>query len=554
MDMHARQHDAANRKDHPAELIERNAAAAFSEIVPLTQLDSRIDGNVRRGNIVDLDVQAIVNAANETLLGGGGVDEAIHAAAGPELRAACAALPSVPGKPAEMRCATGEARVTPGFRLRAKFVIHTVAPYLDQQGQTQPELLRRCYRSCMEAALKKRMTSIAFCCLGTGFYGYPMLDAAKVAIPTVSAFLREHLEWDVRVIFSVFNEVEERVYRGLMRGGLSFLPLASLNRGRLRPRLADDETATVMVVDQNASNDWYTAFRGVQMQGRPVRVEQTSWQAILSCVARHDRGVQFDVEATPNAKYGTSMGSARSFSPHVVLVRNFAKGAKDDDYKHFLFALQHCGVPCVNSVESLLLFTDRANAIAAGHRVQAQLPLDFQMVPIHFYTNVRELYFGDEVPMPVVCKVGSCHSGYGKMRFDNRNALQDFHGIVSLGHEFITTEPFLDKDFEYRLQSMGGVLRAYSRASLTHDWKANQGEGKVVDLPLTERHQRIAAAVNSLFPQFDIWGIDLLVTRDGQEYCLEINDSSIGFNENHQDEDMRGIVACVMRRLQEFYK
>jgi glutathione synthase/RimK-type ligase-like ATP-grasp enzyme len=73
-------------------------------------------------------------------------------------------------------------------------------------------------------------------------------------------------------------------------------------------------------------------------------------------------------------------------------------------------------------------------------------------------------------------------------------------------------------------------------------------------LPLTERHQRIAAAVNSLFPQFDIWGIDLLVTRDGQEYCLEINDSSIGFNENHQDEDMRGIVACVMRRLQEFYK
>ncbi len=139
------------------------------------------------------------------------------------------------------------------------------------------------------------------------------------------------------------------------------------------------------------------------------------------------------------------------------------------------------------------------------------------------------------------------------MRFDGQNTLSDFHGVVSLGRDFVTVEPFLNKDYEYRLQSMGGVLRAYSRASLSHDWKANQGEGEVHDLRLTKRHRRIAAAVQNAAPGFDIWGCDLLVTKEGQEFCLEINDSSIGFNENWQDEDMRGIDDCVLRRATAFY-
>lgn len=139
------------------------------------------------------------------------------------------------------------------------------------------------------------------------------------------------------------------------------------------------------------------------------------------------------------------------------------------------------------------------------------------------------------------------------MRFEGKNALSDFHGVVSLGRDFVTVEPFLNKDYEYRLQSMGGVLRAYSRASLSHDWKANQGEGQVHDLELTKRHRRIARAIESVAPGFDVWGCDMLVTREGQEYCLEINDSSIGFNENHQEQDMQGIVDCVLRRLATFY-
>ncbi len=405
MDAQSKQHDAANRKDHPPELIERNRAAAESSLEPLKRLDPRLCADVRRGNIVDLDVSAIVNAANETLLGGGGVDEAVHAAAGPELRLSCEKLSAVPGHP-QARCLTGEARITPGFRLKAKWVIHTVAPFLNAEGGTQPELLANCYSSCLEAARKKRLPSVAFCCLGCGFYGFPVLEAALIALRTCSAYLEQHKDWDVKVIFSVFNEVEETIYRKLMRPGHSFRPMASLGRSCVaRPRLGDDQAVTVMVVDQNASNNWYKAFRGATVNGRLIKVEQTSWQNIVSCVASYEKGLLFDVEPTPNAALGTSMGVARSFSPHIVLVRNFAKGAKNDEYKNDLFALQHCGVPCVNSVESLLLFTDRANAIAAGHAVQRMLPDDFQMVPINFYSNIRELYFGDDLAFPIVAKV-----------------------------------------------------------------------------------------------------------------------------------------------------
>lgn len=148
-----------------------------------------------------------------------------------------------------------------------------------------------------------------------------------------------------------------------------------------------------------------------------------------------------------------------------------------------------------------------------------------------------------------MAKVGSCHAGTGKMRFMGASGFDDFHGLVSMASEYVTLEPFLDRDYEYRLQRMGDKVRCYSRASLSHDWKANQGEGEVSDMVVTERHEAIVRAVDSLFPHMDIWGVDLLVTRAGDEYALEINDSAIGFNENHIKEDMGAIVQRTLQRL-----
>lgn len=144
----------------------------------------RID--VILGDITTLAVDAIVNAANPALLGGGGVDGAIHRAAGPELAAACRALPEVgPG----VRCPTGEARITPGFRLPARHVIHTAGPVWQGGGSGESRLLRAAYRSCLELARAAAVRSIAFPAISCGAYGFPQPLAAGIAVRSILVFL-----------------------------------------------------------------------------------------------------------------------------------------------------------------------------------------------------------------------------------------------------------------------------------------------------------------------------------------------------------------------------
>jgi len=146
------------------------------------------------GDLTALAVDAIVNAANGTLLGGGGVDGAIHAAAGPELREACRRLPEVqPG----VRCPTGEARLTPGFRLPARFVIHTVGPVWRGGRSGEANLLARCYWNALELARQHDLRSIAFPAISCGVFGYPVPEAAAVSVREIGAFLAGDAGLDV---------------------------------------------------------------------------------------------------------------------------------------------------------------------------------------------------------------------------------------------------------------------------------------------------------------------------------------------------------------------
>ncbi len=135
-----------------------------------------------QADITTLDVDAIVNAANQKMLGGGGVDGAIHRAAGPELLAACRAVPEVrPG----VRCPTGEARITPGFRLPARVVIHTVGPVWRGGDAGEDEALASAYRSSLALAADHGVASVAFPAISTGVYGFPPDRAARIAVETV---------------------------------------------------------------------------------------------------------------------------------------------------------------------------------------------------------------------------------------------------------------------------------------------------------------------------------------------------------------------------------
>ena len=170
----------------------------------MKNLDSRID--ILRVDITKLDLDAIVNAANTTLRGGGGVDGAIHRAAGPELLAECRTLGG---------CEPGEAKITRGYRLPARFVIHTVGPVWHGGNRGEPETLANCYRNSLHVAVENGIKTLAFPAISCGAYGYPIEEAAKIAVKTTREFLANDSKIE-KVIFALFSEDLYEGYRRLL--------------------------------------------------------------------------------------------------------------------------------------------------------------------------------------------------------------------------------------------------------------------------------------------------------------------------------------------------
>jgi O-acetyl-ADP-ribose deacetylase len=171
---------------------------------------------VLQGDITEVVVDAIVNAANTTLLGGGGVDGAIHRAAGPELLAECMEIGG---------CPTGEARLTKGYRLSSPWIIHTVGPIWRDGNHGEARLLRGCYRSSLHIATRHNFVSLAFPAISCGIYGYPIAPAAGIAVSTVTEYLQYYQQTSIqRIVFVCFGQDVFESYISVLEGNRKILP------------------------------------------------------------------------------------------------------------------------------------------------------------------------------------------------------------------------------------------------------------------------------------------------------------------------------------------
>ena len=196
-------------------IIAEAGVSTVDDVVP-SPYDPRL--HLWRGDITTLAVDAIVNAANSQMLGcwvpgHHCIDNAIHTFAGVQLRRACAELMEAQGHEEP----TGLAKITPAYNLPARHVIHTVGPIAQGRPTARHRLqLAQCYRSCLDLAARSGLTSVAFCCISTGIFGFPQEEAAEIAVRTVREWLDTHEDAGITVVFNVFGDTDEAIYRSLL--------------------------------------------------------------------------------------------------------------------------------------------------------------------------------------------------------------------------------------------------------------------------------------------------------------------------------------------------
>ena len=291
--------------------------------------------------------------------------------------------------------------------------------------------------------------------------------------------------------------------------------------------------------------EWTKYFSGrTTASGAGVRVTQCPWDAItLTCHSTGGPGGAPVALVTLPSRCGRS----DTFQPDVVLVRSALRAAAPTDHRNVLLGLAFAGVPCVNSAASLWLCQEKPLVYAALRGVRDRLggAAAFPLIEQTYYPGWRAMTLPGA--LPAVAKVGTVHAGLGKMRLDSAQQYFDLRSVVALSGHYVTTEPCIDWDYDFRLQKIGPHVRGFRRTS--DNWKGQGWASRDVDAPVTPQQRAWLDAVAAALGM-DILTIDGVHDRTtGRDYIVEVNDSAIGLNQRHRDEDYGYIVDLVISKL-----
>jgi len=294
-------------------------------------------------------------------------------------------------------------------------------------------------------------------------------------------------------------------------------------------------TRTLLVIGGSPSINWEQVFCDASLpSGEKIHVEWSPWEEI-SLVSYADSG-----------KALVSTKRNKSFSPDFLLVRGAARGIFNQDYRNLLYGFAFVGVPSVNSLESLYWCQEKPLIYSRLMKLKKKLgAANFPLIEQTYYPSWRTMTFTPTLPL--VAKLGTVHAGFGKMKISTQEEFNDFSSIIACQDKYVTAEPFITWDYDFRLQKIGNHYRSFRRRS--DNWKGRGLGSRDEDVELSDKHKMWIEQVSSALGM-DILSIDgVHSAADDKEYILEINDSAIGLVERHLEQDLQHIRELVLIKM-----
>jgi len=306
-----------------------------------------------------------------------------------------------------------------------------------------------------------------------------------------------------------------------------------------------------LIVECQSQLNWYQIFEGATLlDGTKIKVEQAVWNEI-SLISYADSGVWATCAKASMPHEGSSQQNQRTFKVDFVLLRSVTRSIKGQDSRNKLFTLMHGNVPSVNSLLSAYICLERVTVFGALKEIEKRIGHDnFPLIQQNFYPDHKTMVITPDYP--IVTKVGAVHAGYGKMKCENSRQFADFKSLCALHGDYVTAEPFIEWNYDMRIQKIGPHYRAFRRIS--SNWKGNVGnESFVEDMDITDRYKLMVDECAKLFGGLEILGLDLVHCKSGKEWILELNDTAIGLVHKHQKEDMEFMRDIVVVKMSAIY-
>eukprot|EP00301_Raphidiophrys_heterophryoidea_P002827 c11306_g1_i1.p1 GENE.c11306_g1_i1~~c11306_g1_i1.p1 ORF type:complete len:373 (+),score=82.76 c11306_g1_i1:75-1121(+) len=306
-----------------------------------------------------------------------------------------------------------------------------------------------------------------------------------------------------------------------------------------------------LLVIQSDAYDWQELLRGVTLRdGRGIRVVQCGWEDMLVSADSYSRN-RINVDVRGQRVNGQPKQNSRfiTFAPDFVLIRNEVY-MPHVDHRNLLFGLMFANIPSVNSLKSIYLSCERPIVQAELNRLNKQHGNDvFPVVEQSYFSSNRSLMYGNK--FPAVVKIGAAHAGIGKMCIEDHHVMEDFRSVLAMTEgKYCTAEPFLNGEFDLRIQKIGNNFRAFRRTTISGNWKTNTGSAHVESVPMTDTYRRWIELASEMFGGLDICTVDAIHERDtNREVILEVNGTSSGLCPETEAEDNQHIVALILEKM-----